>query len=182
MGLTRSNWTKKTINRAGKSFLIARCTVTQTTSEKQAFTKAITFLDPARPFKVHANVTNATLDGTALPVDILGSPYLASDKLTLHGSSVASMDVVEESSSSIVTHNGSTVASSGIVVGGIVKASLAADVKALVGIFEYKPDSTAADITLPTIWLNLDGAGALAAETCHWMVTQDQTEKNVAYR
>lgn len=179
MGLTRGNWSTSTIERSGKKFLIATCTVTQTTAEKQAFTKAITFLNPARPFKIHANVTNATLDNATLPVDVLGSPYLASDGKTVHGSSVASMDCLESSSVTIVTNNGN---SSGVQVGGIIKASLIADVQAGVGIVEYKQDSTASHIMMPTIWLNLDGASTLAAETCHWMITQEIMEQNRTYR
>lgn len=178
MGLTRSNWTTKTIERAGKKFLVAHCTVAATSSEKQAFTKAITFLNPARPFKVTANVAGTTLDGTSLPVDMLGSPYLQSDGETAHGS-VASMDCVEKSSATIVTRTG---ASSTTVVGGIIAASLASSVKNVVKTFEYKPDSTAAHITLPTMWLNLDGAGSLSSATCIWMITQEILEQNRTYR
>ena len=165
MALTRSNWTVDTVWRNGHRFVRGTCTVAQTASEKQAFTKAITFLDPSKKFGIFANTRGVSLDGAALPVDVIGTTYTTDD--------YPSIDVIEESSVAALTHNGLPVSgSSGVVVGGIVKASLIADVKAAQGFVVFDPRNTAAHAELPTIYLNLDGAGALSADTCHWHVIQ----------
>lgn len=162
MSLTRSAWSVKTVYRNGKKFIHGSCTVAQTASEQQAFTQAITFLDPSKKFGVFANTrASSGLDGSTLPVDILGTAYTVKD--------YPSMDCVESSSNTILTSNG---ASSGSQIGGIIKASFMAAVEAAQGFAVYDPKNTAAHAEMPTLYLNLDGAGALAAKTCYWNVIQ----------
>jgi len=157
MALTQGAWTVKTVN--GK--MIAECDVTQTTAENDAYTlKTPKQLDTTKPFRVLVNTAGATLDGSALPVDVYAG---YSDDFALSGDDgpdvtdgdLALADVIDDVKS---VKNGILIDPN--YTGSRVTSTLAG-VRGVVNLG-----------TPPYFAFNLDGATTLTAGTCHWVLIQ----------
>ena len=169
MALTRGSWTVSTIYRNGKKFLRAECTVTATTAENDAYTKAITFLDPTKKWTAFINTAGTSLDGTSLPVDIWASAFTTDD--------YASMDMVGDGASVELTSDGTA---SGSNIGYILNASIISTVHNTVAVKVYDPMGTAAHGPMPTYFINLDGGSTLAAAACKYVLIQETSPFRVA--
>jgi hypothetical protein len=166
MALTQSDWTPKTVN--GKATW--QCTVTATTAENDAYTKATPAgLDPTKPWTLFLS-TSATPDGQALPVDLwIGFK----DSFALSG-------------------DGANVVATG--TGSNYKQILDDCVLAVTPIaysWQMDPDLAVADVVTvgaiatglkikvpvaPYYAFNLDGGSTLAAVTHTWTIVQDPNE------
>ena len=158
MALTQGNWVKTQAN----NFEVWECDVTATTAENDAYTKVIDFIDPTKPFTVHVNTAAATLDASALPVDIWGgwsSSGLTGDAGTVKWTSDDGMLVAADCIDD--------VKSTGISVRVIPNSGIANVQSTLVGVRGYVGVGPH-----PYYVINLDGASTLNAATCHFVVVQ----------
>lgn len=158
MALTQGAWSSKSVN--GKA--VFECDVVQTTAENDAYTlKTPKELDTSRAFILMVNTKGATLDGSALPVDIYAG-YADNFAITGDGATVKAtsgglvaadvIDDVKSAANSIIidpNYNAATVVSTLAGVRGIVNAG-----------------------TPPYFAFNLDGGTTLTAGTCHWVIIQ----------
>jgi hypothetical protein len=158
MALTQGAWSVKTVN----DKLVCECDVVQTTGENDAYTlKTPSALDTSKPFIVLVNTAGATLDGSALPVDIYAG----------------------FSDSFAVTGDSTTI---GATDGGLVAADVIDDVKSVNNGVLVNPNYNGTKVqstlagargvvnagTPPYFAFNLDGASTLTAGTCHWVLIQ----------
>lgn len=162
MALTRGAWTTRTIQRNGSYFIVGTCSVTATTAENDAYTKAITFLKPDKKWNMHINTAGTTLDGTSLPVDIWATPYTTKE--------YASMDMVGDGASVALTTDGTA---SGSNIGYVLNSAIIATVHNTAAVKVYDPMGTAAHAPSVTYFINLDGAGTLSAAICKYIVFQE---------
>jgi hypothetical protein len=162
MALTQGAWTETSVN----GMTVFSCDVTATVSENDAYTlKTPVSLDGSKAWTLHVNTAGATLDGSALPVDVWGG---WSDDFALTGDAgtVAATDGGETRSAVIDDVKG--VANAVIVdpsyTGAAVQSTLAG-VRGIVNAGVY-----------PYYAINLDGASTLAAATCTFKIVQAQTK------
>jgi len=160
MALTKGNWSKYTAN----NITFWECDVTQTTGENDNYTKVIDFIDPMKPWILMVNTAGASLDDAALPVDIWGGWTTAG-----------------------LTGNDTTVAWTS-ADGGEIASAVIDDVKTVGNAIVINPNYTGAKVqstlagvrgvvavpAMPYYAINCDGAGALLAATCHYVVIQQQ--------
>ena len=138
------------------------CDIVQTASENDAYTlKTPTALDTFRPWTIMVNTAAATLDGTTLPVDIYAG-YTTSFAITGDAGTIAATD------------------------GGVIYQDAIDDVKSTQVNFTAIPTLAAARVqstlagvsgygnvgVAPFYAFNLDGATALTAGTCRWILIQ----------
>lgn len=152
MALTQGTWKESTVN----GHYVAYCDVVQTTAEsKSATLKTPDGLDTSKPFLLVVNSAGKTLDDEALPVDIYAG-YSTNFALEVDGATLAVTD------------------------GILLNADVIADVKGAVGSCIVDPNLQIADSAgvivrggnVPYYGFVLDGAGALAAETCRFVIFQ----------
>ncbi len=153
MALTQGAWVEKTIN----GVYVAYCDVTATIAEhKSATLKTPLGLDTSRDFLLVVNTAAATLDGATLPVDIYAG-YSDSFALSVTTSTLTVTD------------------------GYLLSPDVIADVKATAGNVVVDPNlneiADAAGVVVrgadvPYYGFVLDGAGALNAATCRWLICQ----------
>lgn len=159
MALTQGAWTSKTVN----GVAVVECEVTATTSENDLYTLKVpkNMLDTRKPFTLHVNVDGATLDASALPVDIYGG---WADSFAMSG-------------------DGATI---GATDGALIAADVIDDVKGVANAVHIDPNYNAAKVqstlagvrgivncgTPAYFAFNLDGASTLAAATCKFIITQ----------
>ena len=153
MALTQGAWSSKEVN--GRT--VTTCTITATTAEHKNATLKVPkrMLDVTKPFTLTVNTAGTTLDDATLPVDIYAG---YSDAFALS-----------------VTTTALTVTD-----GFLLNADVIADVKAAVGSVIVDPYLNIADdaddivrgACVPYYGFVLDGAGALAAAACIFVITQ----------
>jgi len=137
---------------------VTTCTVTATTAEYKSATLKVPkrMLDVTKPFTLYVNTAGTTLDGSALPVDIYAG-YTDDFALSVTTTTLTVTD------------------------GFLLSPDVIADVKALMGTVIVSPDlndiaDNADDLVrgnpVPYYGFVLDGAGALNAASCIFIITQ----------
>lgn len=158
MALTQGNWSKTSANGCN----VWQCDVVQTTSENDNYTKVIDFINPNKPWLLIVNSAAASLDDAALPVDIWGG--WSSAGLTGNDSTVAWTGGAGALLANGVMDDAKSTALSVKCDGAITVAPV---VSTLAGVRGY-----VAPAPMPYYVINLDGAGALLAATCHFVIVQ----------
>ena len=163
MSLTQSAWTDHSAN--GK--LILKCTVVQTTSEKDSYTlkTPANTIDGSRPWNLFLE-TSATPDGEALPVDIwIGYD----DDFVISGNSTAVVAVNGAMYKQLL--DDCVLAVTPLPYSFLIDPNLGvADVVTVAAIASgFKANVPAA----PYYAFNLDGGSTLAAATITWRIVQD---------
>ena len=158
MALTQGAWSVESVN--GK--LVCECDIVQTTAENNAYTlKTPPELDTSKAFILMVNTEGATLDGSALPVDVYAG---YSDSFAVSG-------------------DGATM---GATDGGLIAADVIDDVKGVANSVLIDPNYTGAKVqstlagvrgvvncgTPPYFAFDVDGASTLSAATNHWVIIQ----------
>lgn len=158
MALTQGSWTKTVVN----GTTVFECDVTATTAENDAYTLPLLGLDPSRPYTVIANSAAASLDASALPLDIWGG--WTTSGLTGDGGTVK---WTADKGAQLAAGACDDLKSTGFAVrvvpdsAGTNVASTLAGVRGVV----YTTST-------PYVAFNLNGGSTLNAATAHFVVTQ----------
>lgn len=158
MALTQTNWTKTVAN----NYSVWECDVTQTTGENDNYTKVIDFIDPEKPWQIYINTASASLDDAALPVDLWAG--WTSAGLTGNDGTVAWTTSKGGQVGSALIDDVKSVANAVRIMPNLAAANVASTLAGVRGVIGVTP--------APYYVINLDGAGALLAATCHYVVVQ----------
>lgn len=159
MALTQGNWSKTT---TANGYSVWECDVTATTAENDAYTKVIDFINPEKPWYLIANTAGATMDASALPIDIwVGwtNSGLTGDAGTVAWTSgygcQAAAGVIDDAKSTAVSVK---------VIPGLTVAPVASTLAGVRGYVCVTP--------APYIALNANGGSTLNAATIRFSVIQ----------